>query len=359
MIRIASALMFLSMSLGATAAAVSPGNYSPVEPEFRGNPAKLKAKMDAQERLSRGRAQLIVLPFNVKAVPDVANSGGATKGQNALKTDLIRGGAQIIDRALPSQVQSELEYIEATGTSRGVSSDIADFLFQSEVLTAEATTSYSEARSYTNSDGQRVHVPAKCNLNGTSTVSVLFFTMNPLALQKSMVLEGSASSEIKNISSHNCARQNPRALKVEAMKNAVEKNGDKIQDLFSPVGYIKDRRYDSKKGDPAKGKKMIFLTSLPNKISTQANTRVIVYKEVERVDPWDSSKKSIEKAQIGVGKVLQVVGDNSVWIKMDKSASAAEVLLGDIVEVVQNTKGVCKTFDVACHARNAKDKMSK
>ncbi len=357
MIRIVGIFTLLLLSVGSLAAAVSPGNYTSVQPEFRGSKEVLKKKILIQEKLGASRAQLIVLPFNVSAAPDVKRDGGASKGQNALKTNLIKGGAQIVDRGLPTKVRSELEYIEATGTSRGVSSSLADFLFDSQVLTADAGAAYSEARTFTK-DGETHRIPAKCTLTGTATVSVNFYTMNPLALQKSMVLEGKASAEAKNISGASCSSKNPTHLKVEAVKNAVISNSEKIQDLFSPIGFIKDRRYDSKKGNPGKGKKMIFKTSLPNKISTQKNTRVIVFKEVEHIDPFTDEKK-IEKAQIGVGKVIQTLGDSSVWIKMDKPASAAQILLGDIVEVMQNVSGVCKTFDVACHARNAQKKMTK
>jgi len=91
---------------------------------------------------------------------------------------------------------------------------------------------------------------------------------------------------------------------------------------------------------------MIFKTTLPKKISTTTNTRVTVFKTVMQED-FMTGKTKAEKAEVGIGKVIEIVGDNAVWIKMDKNSAALDVHLGDVVEVINNRK--CKWNDVKCH----------
>lgn len=351
MLKVMCALMLMLAVISANAKPVSPGNYTSMEPEFRGKDAEKARKklIKAVQRAKAGessRAQVIVLPFKVDSTPVVKRSGGASSGQNALKKQLIQGGAQVVDRSLPSKVSKELDYIESTGSSRGVSFELADYLFEGEVLDASSSVSYSDAKSYTDKDGKTHRIPANCELSGRASVTVHFYTMNPLALEQSMVLNGKASSSIKNISASQCSSKKPESLQISAVKNALSSNAKGLQDLFSPVGYVVDRRYHNKKGKPKKGKHMIFKTTLAKKISTEKNTRVLVFKMVERSDPL-TGDTTTEKAKIGSGQVVEAVGDNAIWIKLDKDSEAKTVLLGDIVEVKNNQK--CSTFDVKCH----------
>jgi hypothetical protein len=365
MFRFVGFMLALSFCADLMAAPISPGNYIALPPETREgmSVAKLKATISAQEKIQSRRPQIIVLPFKVDAVPEVKAQSGAIKGQNALKEELIRGGAQVIDRGLTAKVKDELAYIESTGTSRGVSFNLADYMFSSEVLNANQGVKYTEAKRVPLQDGGSKLIPAQCTITGSATISISFFTMNPMELKRSLVLEGSASNVIKNISASSCdwktyrsqyyKQRDYRGLLVQAVQNAINKNDAKIQDMFAPIGYVVDRRYDSKKGKPEKGKGMIFKTTLPNKISTVPNTRITVFKSVVKED-FMSGKKMLEKAEVGTGKVLEVVGDNSIWVKMDKNSSALEVRLGDVVEVINDRK--CKWNDVKCHANSLNKK---
>ena len=357
MIRFVGFLLSLSIGVQAFAAPISPGNYEALPAETRPGMSvtKLRQTIAAQEKIQARRPQIIVLPFKVNAVPEVKAQSGALKGQNALKEELIRGGAQVIDRSLSSKLKDELAYIESTGTSRGVSFKLADYMFTSEVLNANQDVSYSEARRIPLKDGGYKTIPAACNINAKATVSIGFYTMNPMDLKQSIILEGKAANVVKNISASSCDwrtyrnryyKQNDhRGLLVKAVQNAINANDAKIQDLFAPVGYVVDRRYHAKKGKPEKGKGFIFKTTLPNKISTVPNTRVTVFKSVAKED-FMTGKTIVEKAEVGTGKVLEVVGDNTIWIKMDKNSSALEVRLGDVVEVINDRK--CKWNDIKC-----------
>ncbi|MFT7558522.1 MAG: hypothetical protein ACI93R_000417 [Flavobacteriales bacterium] len=352
MLRLLTVLTLSIFSCLLHAKTVSPGNYTSMAPEFRGSDQESARKVLLKEinrvkALSARRPQIIVLPFKVDAVQTVKAEGGSVSAQNALKKQLIKGGAQVVDRSLPSKVSAELEYIESTGMSRGVNFDLADYLFGGEVLDASNGNNYTGASSYTTKEGKRVNVPAKCVMSGYATVAMHFYTMNPLALKKSMVLEGAASSEVLNVSSANCASRSIKGLQVAAVSNAFAKKDDELKDLFSPTGWVIDRRFHKKKGKPEKGKNMIFKTSLQSRINAANNTKVIVYQVAEQVDPLTGEIQR-EKAKIGVGEIIETLGDNSVWIKMDKSKEAAIIRLGDVVEI--NNAIVCARFDLKCMA---------
>ena len=253
-------------------APISPGNYLTVPPELRDGMTmqQLLKLVEIEEAKQARRPQVIVKPFKVDAVPAVAAQSGSVKGQNALKEELIRGGAQIVDRTLTASVQDELAFIEQTGTSRGVSFDLSDYLFVGEVLNANQSLKFTQGY-YAWLSGGNTWVPSKCNINANATISLGFYTMNPFELKSSLVLEGIAQSSLEGLDQYSCGSYDSQETAVKAVQNAMNTGGRKIQDLFSPTGYILEKRYHAKKGKPEKGKRMIFQTSLPFKAKENGN----------------------------------------------------------------------------------------
>jgi len=352
LIRVIATILIALACIGAQAAPISPGNYLTVPTELRDGMTmdKLLKLVQIEEAKQARRPQVIVKPFKVDAVPAVAAQSGSIKGQNALKEELIRGGAQIVDRTLTSSVQEELAFIEQTGNSRGVSFDLSDYLFVGEVLNANQTLKFTQGHSAWLSGGN-TWVPSKCNINANATISLGFYTMNPFELKSSLVLEGLAQSSLEGLDQYSCGNYDSQETAVKAVQNAMNTGGRKIQDLFSPTGYIVEKRYHAKKGKPEKGKNMIFQTSLPFKAKENGNPKVMVYKTIESTDY--RGRKRVEKALVGVGRIIDTVGTREVWIKMRKPKEAVGVMMGDIVEVRNQCGGAGFWNDALCWAGDA------
>jgi hypothetical protein len=175
--------------------------------------------------------------------------------------------------------------------------------------------------------------------------------MNPFELKRSIVLEGLAQSSIEGLDQYSCGNYDSQETAVKAVQNAINTGGRKIQDLFSPSGYIVERRYHPQKGKPEKGKHMIFLTTLPKKVRENGNPKIMVFKESESIDYRGNKKR--EKALLGIGRVLPVVGTQEVWIKMKKNKEAIPIRIGDLVEVRNQCGGMGFITDTLCWAGDA------
>lgn len=335
---IVSLVLILAANIG-IAKTISPANYDIVPPKFRGDDQakakkELRANMVKAAKSATTKSQAIVSAFKVSA-PDVDAKNGIA-AQQALKGTLLAADVQIVDRDVSAEVKKEISFIEETGASRGITFETADYFFKGEVLSVSNTSEYSERRSYTDKEGKTHITPSKCVYSSSAKVSIIVYTMNPFEIDQTILTEGSASNEQENLS--RCGVIRYADLNEAAIKAAAGGKSDQIKDVFAPKGWVVDRRVDPKKGNVEKGKKMIFKSSFPKSIGTKPGTKIQVYKMVENYDLMSDTTKR-EKALIGMGEIVNTPSDDSVWFKMDDKKDAAQLLLGDLVEV--DNDGVC------------------
>lgn len=333
-IRFIQVLLIASLCSGsAIAKSVSPGNYTPLDVVFRGDDQqkakdKLRSNLIKAEKTKSQKPQVIVPEFIV-STSDLNDDAGIV-AQQSLKQQLLQGGAQIVDRAIGADVRKEIDFIAQTGGSRGVTFETADYYFKGEILSVSNSANFREATSYTNDEGKVYRIPSKCDYSSSATASLNIYSMNPFEIIDTFVLDGKSARQQENVSY--CVNIDYTPLYLDAIRSIAAANADELKDIFAPKGWIIDRRMHPKKGDPEKGKHLLFKTSLDSSINTQSDVPVQVFKVVDRYDlSSDSIKK--EKALIGTGEIVDATGDNGVWIEMDNRKDAAQILLGDLVEI--------------------------
>ncbi len=332
-------------SAGAIAKPINPGDYEQVPTDFRGEnkdkARKVLLKKVKQAQAGQSRAQIVVMPFSDKDVPGADKIGAAKAAERTLKAQLRNSGVEIVDRDIPKALQEELLAIEQSGESLGSSYELADFAFNGEVLDVAFTQKFSPAESKRNSDGGWYTEPAKCRVNAAVTVSLSFYNMNPLSLQKTLVLKDKSSStfEAGNYYRYftSCRHEsvNYGAVAVDAIKKTIDKKVGTIQNLFAAEGWVIEHR--------AKKKNHIFKTTFKSTTGTKPGTKVKIFKKVKITDPLTQKVQEV-KSEVAEGKVVEVYGDTNVWIKVKKKV-AADILLGDLVEVLETDK--CG-FDIKC-----------
>ena len=327
-----AAFTALTLSSTVNAKAINPGDFEQVSTPFRGDDqeAARKKVIRAMKKASRTeRTKIVVLPFSDKDVPGLYKIGGGKAAERALKAQLNSSGVQIIDRDLPKSLEAELIAIEQSGQSLGASYDLAEYAFKGSVLDVEKSAQWTPRKWVTNRDGDGYWRASSCNMKATAVVNLQFYNMNPLSLEKTVVLKETSYAEVENVRScRQSSTVDVNGVVIDSIKKTVEKKIGTIRNLFAAKGMITEHR--------AKGKYHIFRTSLKRTAGTSAKTSVVVFKTKKITDPITGEVNEV-KSKIASGKVQDVYGDNNVWIKVKKKY-AKKILLGDMVEVLQKDK---------------------
>lgn len=250
---------------------------------------------------------------------DTSKSATADKAQAgepiryAIDGYLNDAGAEMVDRALASELKDEVERAEMGGAGAYKGAPIADYAIKTTVAQASFGSSFSEASSWVDDDGKRHTTPPKCSYAGKVDISIDVYTVPELTRVKSFRSQGSASSSEETRNS-NCPANGGNLVRAAA-KDSVYEVQEELKAFFSPTGYVLEG-YETSEG------KFVLKTSLTSELGAKAggNVRLI------------NVTKDGDRYPIGEGRIGDPVVRSGAFVVVDDKV-ISRVRIGDEVRI--------------------------
>lgn len=314
-------LMFLIISMVADARPIDQGELPVADKTWRDAETE---KITKKLLKKRGRkAQVIIIADEDKPETVPGQIGASVLAADALASALRKAGAEIIDRELPKSLKTELLSLEQSGKSSGVSYEMADAVFKTEVTNIKLQKSHTAGGLRRRDDSKEwVYTPPSCFIMATAEVSVLKYSLSPMKLLEQKTFTEKESGNHEGVKS--CRDADISSVASAAVTDTFINRAGLLTAMLGTEGRILEER--------SKKKKHYFMTSLVHSESLSPNTKVDIFK-LREVEVRATGEMRTEKVKLAEGKIVETTDEDYIWIEVKESRSnkTSEVLIGDIV----------------------------
>jgi hypothetical protein len=243
-----------------------------------------------------------------------------------LSRHITETGSEIVDRNMAKQLEKELQLAEMHGKASYEGPKVADYAITGAISTATISSSFAEAYSWTDKNGQVYVTPASCTYTGSISGTLKIYSMIPsLRYMESVSLNDrySTSQETRDSSCPLNATQQ-QGLVSEAARSAVKSARIAVQNFFAPKAYILEAK-------PQNGQ-TIFKLSAGRASGFKEGEDLSIYTRKVSRHPI-TGDETVEDVEIIEGEISATIGDNYAWIVVDDPDAANRVRLGDFIKV--------------------------
>ena len=272
------------------------------------------------------KPKVILLPFETEW-----GNSLSLAGKDAMRSLLAKNGIDLVDRNISETLRSELIAIEQGGMAVGSSYDLADYAIKGSVRSPRVDTEFSAA-SY-NDKGKQI-LPPRCTVTVKLDVGIVLLSMNPLAVEKDLVLEQKYRNVHNNVRS--CGAVNIDEDRIGAVAEALDDKSHVVGNLFTTPGFIIGHRVTKRFGR----EKHLFQTQLKKSGTYKPGSKAVIITKVQRESALGDI--TVETLEGPYGKVSKTIGDEFVWIEFSKK-EAAKIFFSDEVRIIQHCNAFCKS----------------
>ncbi len=279
------------------------------------NMAEMKLPVSASNPSPRGANVSKVVIFDV----DTSKALAADKSQAgepirfSIDGYLNDAGSKLVDRNLAVELKEEIRMAEIGGAGAYKGAPIADYAVKTTVTQASFGSSFSEASSWVDDDGDYHKTPPKCNYSSKVAISVDVYTVPELNRVKSFRGEGSESSSEETRNS-NCNANGGNLVRAAAVDSVYDIQED-LKAFFSPIGYVL-------KGYEISEDEYALKTSLTAALGAKAGQGVRLINVTAEGDRYP----------IGEGKIAEPVVRSGAFVVVDGEV-ISKVRIGDEVRI--------------------------
>ncbi|PMN89767.1 hypothetical protein [Enterovibrio norvegicus] len=294
-----------------------------IEMETAGIPAKASDEL-----------KVIVLPVDME-FKDAAKGRLQTVFRNDLEATIEGTGAKLVDRKLANKLKGEIKLAEQSGRYNKSGVPIADLAVITEVTASNLSSSFSEAYSYENDDGETKYVPAKCTFTTEVKAVAKVVSLPDMNLVQRIELGASDYSSTETNNSR-CPISNAQytGMASEAAEKAVAYNFE-LQKLLAPSAPVTAMR-QCEAGTMVK-------VAMGSKKKLEPGTDITL-SQIHKSDEGD-----VETYTLGEGYVVKheqdAVKPNFSWVAIDEEMSL-RIRKGDSAKVVPEE---CPILNPLCH----------
>jgi len=240
---------------------------------------------------------------------------------SALESTLGSNGVEIVDRSLAGRLDNEIKLAEIKGMSNSDEGPaVANFAIKSVITQADYGSEYVPATSWTDKKGKTHTNPAYYSHNAATGIMLKIYAIPSLREIKTIAGKGS------NSDSTNDGGNRGASMIRNATQDALFRVQDQLLNLFAPKGYVL-RRMTTAKGD-----KSVFQISIGAQHGLVPGQKMVVKTQREARNPI-TGKISHEDVEITSASVSTLVSPSEAWIVPESEEAAANIRLGDVVEV--------------------------
>lgn len=277
--------------------------------------AKMQLPVSASNPTPRGANVSKVVIF------DVDTSKAATADQTqagepirfAINGYINDSGSTLVDRDLAVALKDEVLRAEMGGAGAYRGAPVADYAVKTTVTQASFGSSFSEASSWVDDDGDYHKTPPECNYTSKVTISVDVYTVPELNRVKSFRGNGSESSSEETRNS-NCNAGGGNLVRAAAADSVYDIQED-LKAFFSPTGYVLEG-YEISEGEYA------LKTSLTAALGAKAGQGVRLVNVTAEGDRYP----------IGEGTIATPVVRSGAFVVVDDEV-ISKVRIGDEVRI--------------------------
>jgi len=279
-------------------------------------------QMPSKAELKGGKSKVVI--FEVQdgniAESEQANVGVSMTGE--LEKYIRDAGAELVDRSLAQKLKKEIRRAEMEGVTGYEGPPVGDFAVRGKVSQASFGSEFTEARRWTDDDGNVHTSPPECTYTANVTANLEIYSLPSLKTAESFQVEGTVDTSEETRSS-NCNGSGQGLLR-EAAAEAVQVKRDKLQNFFAPKGFVTERR--TKEDDN------VFRVTLGGELGAKEGKEVRIFKVVEEKN--DLTGETItEKRKVAEGIITNQVNPGTAWIRVSEPEQAKKVRMGHRVKV--------------------------
>ncbi|PMN70273.1 hypothetical protein [Enterovibrio norvegicus] len=294
-----------------------------IEMETAGIPAKT-----SDERT------VIVLPVDME-FEDVAKSRLQAVLRNDLESVIAGTGAKLVDRKSAEKLKGEIKLAEQSGRYNKSGVPIADIAVITEVTASKLSSSFSEAYTYKNDDGETKFVPAKCRFDTEVNAVAKVVTLPDMSLVKRIEFSASKYNSTETSNSR-CPISNQQytGMASEAAEDAVAYNFE-LQKLLAPSAPVMEMRQCEA------GTMVKIAMGSKQKIAPKLD---VVFSQIFKSDEGDIETYTLGEGYV-VNNEMDAVKQNFSWVVIEEELSL-KIRKGDLAKVVPEE---CPILNPMCH----------
>ena len=296
------------------------------------NCASIDVPLSAVKPIDSGKRKVIFLGFTDNTIPAAKEIGTSNLVESGANLLISSSGAEMVDPTLATDLKEQIRRYEIRGES-SYKSNLATDAIRIEIAQMNITSSFSEASSYTNSDGKTIRNPASCSFKATVSGFLSIYSVNPLMLMETIPLEGKQSMSV-DMNNSNCPL--PAGADTSMLRTAAE-NGAESQKFkkglfgyFRKNGHVREVRICA---DQPKAN-FVFL-SIPPQAGASPGSDVKFFRQYYFEDKL-AETSLLRKKIIASGKIVETPNADEAWVQVDKREDVQLLQLGDLAEVIQD-----------------------
>jgi hypothetical protein len=291
------------------------------------------------------RPRVAILPVSdTSQFKNTLNLGPAA--QDSL-TQLIvsSGGFEVMERAQIESFMQEMKFQGGMGVEVDpdqfikIAKDI-DTVFVGAISSASVSSSFTEARTWTDKKGNSHTSPPSCSEYGNVSINIRALASPSGTIQNSFQVKGrkSVSREVRH--SSECKVQNPGGLLSESINKAIDDAKEDIANTFPSLGYIYKTLTD--KSDP---RQRVAYINLGKSDGLEPGNKIDIIEYVQEKDKVRGTMRIVPRVITeAVVCENQFLPDSSILLIPEDSADS--VLVGQAVRTKANV-GVMRMINKA------------
>lgn len=239
----------------------------------------------------------------------------------AVEAELVEAGAEIVDRELAIKLKDELRLAESHGAGNYKGPQVAQYTVRGKLNSAEYGAKYYEVNRWKDSEGKYHVDPAYYEHKGVVAGIASIYELPSLRLLATVKVDGSASITDPKMSAN---QQTGASLLRSATVNAIRRSGYELKNLFSPQGYVVERRSD--------GDKSIFKILMGASQGVRSEDKVIIYSLRKKMNALTGEEKT-DEFPVAHAIVSDQINNTESWVVPENNDASLLVRLGDFVKV--------------------------
>lgn len=279
-------------------------------------------EMPSTAEIQNGQSKVVIFEVQDGDIPEAtqAKVGSALTGE--LEKFINSAGAELVDRSVAQKLKEEIRRAEMEGSTGYDGPPVGDFAVRGKISQASFGSEFTEARRWTDDDGDSHYTPPQCTYTAVVTANLTVYSLPSLETATSVQAEGSVSTSEETRNS-NCNAGGAGLLRGAAQE-AVQVKRDVLQNFFAPKGYVLERR--------ALEDDNVFRVSLGEQYGAKEGAEVRIFKTVESTNPL-TGEATTEERKVAEGLVTNQVNSDTSWIRVGEPEAAQKIRMGHQVKI--------------------------
>lgn len=203
-----------------------------------------------------------------------------------------------------------------------------DYAIVGQVSVANYKKVFTPSSTYKDKNGKIHIVEPSCDHSALVQGRLDFYNVKDMSLMNTLDISGGANQSLRlKVNQASYCRQlsseEIRGLVRSAGTKAARREDVNIENVFSPKGYVLERRTN--------GEKSIIKISLGQNNGVEESQKAEIFSVVQNKNPI-TNKMDLVQNKIAEGKVSDKVFRNYAWIIMDDE-QASSIKVGDVVKL--------------------------